>query len=39
MKKEVDKYGYWGILVFVGIPLPFTGAWTGDARRLDTRHG
>lgn len=29
VKKEVDKYGYWGILVFVGIPLPFTGAWTG----------
>lgn len=29
VKKEVDKYGYWGILVFVGLPLPFTGAWTG----------
>lgn len=27
--KEVEKYGYWGILVFVGIPLPLTGAWTG----------
>jgi uncharacterized membrane protein len=27
--KEVERYGYWGILVFVGVPLPLTGAWTG----------
>lgn len=27
--KEVEKYGYWGLLVFVAIPLPLTGAWTG----------
>lgn len=25
----VDKYGYWGLLVFVAIPLPFTGAYMG----------
>jgi len=25
----VEKYGYWGLAVFVGIPLPFTGAYTG----------
>lgn len=25
----VDKYGYWGLLVFVAIPLPFTGAYIG----------
>lgn len=25
----VEKYGYWGLLVFVAIPLPVTGAWTG----------
>ncbi len=25
----VNKYNYWGIIVFVGIPLPLTGAWTG----------
>lgn len=25
----VEKYGYWGLLVFVAIPLPMTGAWTG----------
>src|SRR5512145_402857 len=29
VKPSVDKYGYWGLAVFVGIPLPFTGAWTG----------
>ncbi|MBC7218154.1 MAG: small multi-drug export protein [Candidatus Caldatribacterium sp.] len=23
------KYGKWGILLFVGVPLPFTGVWTG----------
>ena len=28
-RKEIDKYGYWGLLLFVGIPLPGTGAWTG----------
>ena len=26
----IEKYGYWGILLFVGIPLPGTGAWTGS---------
>ncbi len=26
---KVSKYGYWGILLFVAIPLPVTGAWTG----------
>ncbi len=25
----VERYGYWGLVVFVAIPLPFTGAWTG----------
>ena len=28
-KSEViDKYGHWGLLLFVAIPLPGTGAWT-----------
>jgi len=27
--EKVEKYGYLGILVFVAIPLPVTGAWTG----------
>lgn len=26
---EVEKYGMLGILIFVAIPLPMTGAWTG----------
>jgi uncharacterized membrane protein len=26
---SVEKYGYLGIMVFVAIPLPMTGAWTG----------
>ena len=26
---KVEKYGYWGLLLFVAIPLPATGAWTG----------
>ena len=28
-KDKIEKYGYWGLLLFVGIPLPGTGAWTG----------
>ena len=27
--KIINKYKYYGIMLFVGIPLPFTGAWTG----------
>ncbi len=27
--ESVQKYGYWGLMVFVAIPLPLTGAWTG----------
>lgn len=30
-KAQIDKYGYLGLLLFVGIPLPGTGAWTGSA--------
>ncbi len=26
---KVTKYKRWGLLLFVGIPLPGTGAWTG----------
>ncbi|MBQ8600917.1 MAG: small multi-drug export protein [Clostridia bacterium] len=25
----VQKYAFWGLFVFVAIPLPGTGAWTG----------
>ena len=26
---KVEKYRLWGLLIFVAIPLPGTGAWTG----------
>jgi uncharacterized membrane protein len=29
VREPVEKYGYWGLAVFVAIPLPMTGAWTG----------
>lgn len=28
-KAKVLKYAFWGLALFVGIPLPGTGAWTG----------
>lgn len=28
-KNKIEKYGYLGLILFVGIPLPGTGAWTG----------
>ena len=27
-KSSIEKYGFWGLVLFVGIPLPGTGAWT-----------
>ena len=26
---KVERFGIWGVMFFVGIPLPITGAWTG----------
>lgn len=26
---QIQKYEFWGLMLFVGIPLPGTGAWTG----------
>ena len=28
-KTKVLKYAFWGLVIFVAIPLPGTGAWTG----------
>jgi len=28
-KGQIEKYGFWGLVLFIGIPLPGTGAWTG----------
>ncbi len=29
-KGQIEKFGYLGVVLFVGIPLPGTGAWTGS---------
>ncbi len=36
---KVKKYEAWGLFIFVGIPLPGTGAWTGAllAALMDVR--
>ena len=36
---KIQKYGAWGLLVFVAIPLPGTGVWSGSlaAALLDMR--
>ena len=28
--EKIQKYEFWGLVAFVGIPLPGTGAWTGS---------
>ncbi|MCI8513916.1 MAG: small multi-drug export protein [Lachnospiraceae bacterium] len=28
--EKIEKYEFWGLVLFVGIPLPGTGAWTGS---------
>ena len=27
---RIEKYKFWGMVLFVGVPLPGTGAWTGS---------
>ena len=27
---NIKRYEFWGLVLFVGIPLPGTGAWTGS---------
>ena len=29
-RSRIEKYSFWGVALFVGIPLPMTGAWTGS---------
>ena len=29
-KDQIEKYEFWGLVRFVGIPLPGTGAWRGS---------
>lgn len=28
-RAKIEKYSFWGVAIFIGIPLPMTGAWTG----------
>ncbi|MBQ9780769.1 MAG: small multi-drug export protein [Clostridia bacterium] len=28
-REKIEKYAFWGLTLFVAIPLPATGAWTG----------
>jgi uncharacterized membrane protein len=28
-REKIERFGFWGLVLFVGIPLPGTGAWTG----------
>ncbi len=27
---KIERYGYWGLLIIVAIPLPGTGVWSGS---------
>lgn len=29
-RKQIDQFGIWGLFIFVAIPLPGTGVWTGS---------
>lgn len=29
-KGSIEKYAYWGVTLFVAVPLPGTGGWTGS---------
>ena len=29
-RDKIEKYSFWGLTLFVAIPLPVTGAWTGS---------
>lgn len=29
LEPQIDKYGYLALAIFVAVPLPLTGAWTG----------
>jgi uncharacterized membrane protein len=29
-RERIEKYSFWGVCLFVAVPLPVTGAWTGS---------
>ena len=40
-RPKIEKFGFWGLFLFVAIPLPGTGAWTGSlvAALIDMKFG
>jgi len=30
LEQKIEKWGFWGLMIFVMIPLPITGAYTGS---------
>lgn len=40
-RPKIEKYGFWGLFIFVALPLPGTGAWTGSlvAALMDMKFG
>lgn len=29
-RDKIEKYSFWGLCLFIAVPLPVTGAWTGS---------
>lgn len=29
-RDQIERYSFWGVCLFVAVPLPVTGAWTGS---------
>ncbi len=29
-RPEIEKYSFWGLFIFVALPLPLTGVWSGS---------
>ena len=29
-RDRIEKYSFWGLCIFIALPLPVTGAWTGS---------
>lgn len=29
-REKIEKYSFWGLCLFIAVPLPVTGAWTGS---------
>lgn len=40
-REKIERYAFWGLALFVAIPLPGTGAWTGSlvAALFDMKFG